>query len=105
MDWYQRTFELALEVLFGCKSPLARVFIAKKAISKSVHHVNDLLCTVIKIFVCLFRGRVGANIEILATFGHLSAIDFINNIVLLNELIGIRDDLIAGDDVLWRNTC
>lgn len=85
----QHTFELALEVLLGLERPLARFLVTEEVITEGVHNVNDLLRAFIQIFVCFLCRGVGANIKIFPAFGHFSAIDFVYNIILLDQLVGI----------------
>lgn len=49
----------------------------------------------------MFFGRgVGANVDVVGAFCDLSAVDFVDDVIDVLELVGVGDDLVARYDVL-----
>ena len=56
---------------------------------------------VVGAFITAILGRrVRANVDVLATDGDLSAVGLVGDAVDFLEVVGVGDQLIAGDDVL-----
>ena len=101
-SWCPPTLELTHKILLSLKRPITRRFITQEIISERVNHVNDLLCTLVKAFIRLLSRGVGPNVETFGAFRHFPAIDLEDRIILLNEVVGIRDDLVSSYNVLHR---
>lgn len=94
------TFQLSHVILLRPKGTRARLFIAEEIESERVNNIDHLLGALIQpLFSFLGRG-IGSNVECLAALGYLPAVDLIHYIVLLDQIIGIRDDLVTGNNVL-----
>jgi len=62
--------------------------------------IEDGLIGIVGTLLGLLRGCVGAGVEGLAANGDLSAVGLVDDAVDLLEVVGVRDELVAGDDVL-----
>lgn len=53
--------------------------------------------------VTSFLGRgVGANVDVVGADGDSRAVGFIDDTVNLLEVVGVGNDLVVSEDVLWR---
>ena len=68
--------------------------------SEGVDDINDLLGLVLSVVAALFSGGVGANVDTLTTDGNLLAVGFVDGAFDLLDVVGVGDQLVAGDDVL-----
>lgn len=59
-----------------------------------------MLLGVVDILASFFGRGVGARVERLAADGDLGAVGLVDDTVDLLEVVGVRDQLVAGDDVL-----
>lgn len=64
-------------------------------------NVVDLDGTVFKGLVGLLGGGVGTNVNLDGALLNHGAVDLIGDAIDLLEVVGVRDDLVAGDDILY----
>jgi len=62
--------------------------------------IEHCLGGIVERFLTLFGGRVGTDVDGLATDGDLLAVGFVGNVVNLFEVVRVRDDFVAGEKVL-----
>ena len=62
--------------------------------------IEDCLGGIVERFLTLFGGRVGTDVDGLATDGDLLAVGFVDDAVNLFEVVRVGDDFVAGDEVL-----
>ena len=48
-----------------------------------------------------FGRRVGANVDVVGALCDLSAVDFVDDVINIFEVVGVGDDFVAGYDILW----
>ena len=65
-----------------------------------MHHINDLRLALVQALLGLFSRSIGAGIEALAADADLCAVGFVDGAVDFFEVVGVGDQLVAGDDVL-----
>lgn len=119
------TFELALEILLGAECAGARGLITEEIQPEGVDDVDNLLAAFLEPLVGFFGGRVGAGIcerschlipakstqagvwnrrgrptKVVGTQGDLLAVDLVNGIVDLLDVVTVGDDLVASHNVL-----
>jgi hypothetical protein len=70
---------------------------------ESVDNVDLGLLLVVGILVAALGGGVGASIEGLTTNGDLGAVGLVGNTVNLLEVVRVGDELVTGDDVLYKS--
>lgn len=70
--------------------------------SKAIDYIDDLLDIVVGALVGFFGGRICADVEALAAAGHHLTVDLVDGVVLIDEFVGIRDNLVTGNDVLFE---
>lgn len=68
--------------------------------AERVHHINDLRLALVQALLGLFSRSIGAGIEALAADADLCAVGFVDGAVDFFEVVGVGDQLVAGDDVL-----
>jgi len=69
--------------------------------AERVDDIDDLLRVLVRTLVVAALGRrVGADVDVLAADGDLFAVGFVDGAVDLLEVVGVGDELVAGDDVL-----
>ena len=49
-----------------------------------------------------FGRRVGANVDVVGALCDLSAVDFVDDVIDIFEVVGVGDDFVAGYDILWN---
>lgn len=63
--------------------------------------IEDSLGGIFEVIAASILSRgVGANVDVLAPKGNLSAVGFVDGAVDFFEVVGVGKDLVAGDDVL-----
>lgn len=70
--------------------------------SEGVDNIDNGLRSVLDLFASFFSRSVGANVDVVGADGDSRAVGFVNNTVNLLEVVGVGDDLVVGEDVLWR---
>ena len=70
--------------------------------TERVDNVNLGLLGVIGLLLTALGGSVGAGVEGLTTDGDLGAVGLVDDAVDLLEVVRVRDELVAADDVLCR---
>lgn len=56
---------------------------------KAIDYINDLLAAFVGPFVGFFGGRVCADVEAFAAAGHHLAVDLVDGVILVDEVVGI----------------
>ena len=97
----QRTLELCLEILLRSKRLRSTCLVSQKVQSEAINNIDDLLCAFIERLILFFGGRVGANVNVISAPRDSFAVNLIDDVVNINHIPCVRDDLVAGDDVLW----
>ena len=70
---------------------------------ESVDNVDLGLLLVVGLLVAALGGSVGASVEGLTTDGDLGAVGLVGNTVNLLEVVRVGDELVTGDDVLYKS--
>ena len=91
---------MSLKIFLCRKRPLPGRLVSQKAQPEAIDHIDDLFCSLFECFLLFFSGRIGANVESVSAFGDFFAVDFVDDIIDIDEVIGVGDDLVAGDDIL-----
>lgn len=65
-----------------------------------MHHIDDLLATVINPLFCLFRRRIGANVKRITTDCNFSTVDLVNSVVLFDKIVRIGNDFVTRNNIL-----
>ncbi len=66
-----------------------------------VDDIDDLLLLVLDVVAAAFFGRgVGADVDVVAADGDFLAVGLVDGAVDFFDVVGVRDELVAGDDVL-----
>lgn len=98
IESFQRTLQLALEILLRAKGALHVVQ------TESVNNINDLLGCLVECLLHFLGRRVGANVDVLAALGDFLAVDFVDDVVDLLEIPSVGDDFVTRDEIL-RDNC
>lgn len=94
------TLELSLKILLRSKRPLPTRLISQEIQSEPIDHIDDLFGPFLERLLLIFGRRVCANVDVVSALCDLSAVDFVDNVVDIFEVVGVGDDLVAGNDVL-----
>jgi hypothetical protein len=70
---------------------------------ESVDNVDLGLLLVIGLLLAALGGSVGTSVEGLTTDGDLAAVSLVGDTVNLNEVVRVGDELVTGDDVLYKS--
>ena len=95
-----RTLELTLVVLQCPERSGARRLVAEEVEPEAMHNIDDLLAAIVKTLLGFLGRRICANVDVVAADGHFLAIHFVHRILLFNEVVCVRDDLVTSNDVL-----
>lgn len=68
--------------------------------TEGVDNVVDLDLGVVKLLLSLLSGGVGTGVDLNGTLGDHSTVDFVDNVLDELGLVGVRDHLVAGEDIL-----
>jgi hypothetical protein len=70
--------------------------------TEAVYDIDDSLCRVLdSLLIATFSRRVSTDVEVLSSDLDLCAVDFVDNTANLLEGIGVGDDLVTGESVLF----
>lgn len=70
--------------------------------SEGVDDIDNGLCGVLDLLAGFFGRGIGANVDVFGADGDPRAVGLVNHAVNLLEVVGVGDDLVVGEDVLWR---
>ena len=68
--------------------------------AERVRNIEHLLRGILDALLSLLSGRIGADVDVVAANADLLAVALVRDAVDLLEVVRVRDDLVAGDDVL-----
>ena len=89
-----------MESLLRTKRPLALA--SHGAQPETIDYINDLFRRLVECLLLFFGRRVCANIDVICALCDLPAVDFVDNVVNVLKIVGVGDDLITSNDILWR---
>lgn len=64
--------------------------------------IDNGLRSVLDIIASFFSRGVGTNVDVVGADSDSRAVGLVNDTVNLLEVVGVGDDLVVGEDVLWR---
>lgn len=99
----QVPLELSLKIFLRSKRPLPTRLISQEIQSEPIDHIDDLFGPFLERLLLIFGRRVCANVDVVSALCDLSAVDFVDNVVDIFEVVGVGDDLVAGNDILVDN--
>lgn len=99
----QRTLQLRHVVLFGPERPCAGRLITQEVQAETIDDIDDLFAGVVETLFCFLGRGICANVKVLAASGDFLAVDFVYRTLLLDQIVGVGDNLIASDDVLYEH--
>lgn len=70
--------------------------------SEGVDDIDNLFRRVLDPLLSFFGRGVGANVDVVGTDGDSRAVGLVDYTVNLLEVVGVGDDLVVGEDILWR---
>jgi hypothetical protein len=69
--------------------------------TEAVDDINDLLRAIFESLLAFLSRRVGANVDVVVANGDFLAVSFVGDAINLLEVVGVGDDLVIGDEVLF----
>ena len=96
----ERTLELCRELLLRSEPPVPRGRVPQRIQPKPIDNIDDLRLPLLERLLLFFGRGVGANVDVVGAFCDLSAVDFVDDVIDVLELVGVGDDLVARYDVL-----
>lgn len=73
--------------------------------AERIDNVDDSLLGVVDIVAAFLSRGVCANVDVVASDGDLLAVGLVDSAVDFLEVVGVGDDLVAGDEVLRTCRC